>query len=466
MMASTNTKMMNVDLESGFSFPSTISKPPPTQDTKVPLSTTSDDIQKPITCCSHSGKRLIAISALVLSALLVGMIVATVVIFSLGMHHDREIHIDEGRHNTTGGHHHRHHLNHTRPTTTTEEDVKDDAPENKYWYWFYPSSSDDSYSSWYYYWSSNPDQPPSNPGQPPSNPGQPPSNPGQPPSNPGQPPATQPPPVQPGSGLTWVGLESICGRGNASPDIRIVNGDTVANEKVWPWAPYLSTSNGQFFCGAELISPRWAVTAAHCVEGIAPTTPLRLTFGQLDQNAPPSPTRVEVTTTNIISHPNYNSGTTNNDIALLRLATPVDITPVCVNSNVFEHTAFQSTETIPNPCYVVGWGATSSGGPSPGTLQQVASPLVSNQRCDAAYGGITEQMICTDTNNNSGSCQGDSGGPMMCRKTSGTASGDVWELVGITSFGIGCANPAYPDVLARVSKLYSWIRSEMGETNL
>ncbi|XP_072017215.1 chymotrypsin-like protease CTRL-1 [Amphiura filiformis] len=392
MMTSTNTTMMNVDLESGFSFPSTISKPPPTQDTKVPLSTTPDDIEKPITCCSHSGKRLIAISALVLSALLVGMIVATVVTFSLGMHR---------RHITTGVHHYHHHQNHV--TNTTEEDVNNDAP----------------------------------------------------------------PPVQSGSGLTWVELQSTSGRGNISPsDTRIVNGDTVANEAVWPWAAYLSTLNGEYFCGATLISPQWAVTAAHCVEGIAATTPLNLTFGQLDQNAPPSNTRVEVTTTNIISHPDYNSVTTNNDIALLKLGTSVDITPVCVNSNVLEQPTFRSTATNPNPCYVVGWGETSSGGPSSGTLQQVASQLVSNAICKAAYGAsyITDQMICTDTSNNSGSCQGDSGGPLMCRKSTSivTGNGDAWELVGITSYKLlGCANPAYPDVLARVSQFHSWIQSKI-----
>jgi len=49
-------------------------------------------------------------------------------------------------------------------------------------------------------------------------------------------------------------------------------------------------------------------------------------------------------------------------------------------------------------------------------------------------------------------CQGDSGGPLMMF----TASGQ-WELVGVTSYGIGCAEASYSGVYTRVAAYQNWI---------
>ena len=68
------------------------------------------------------------------------------------------------------------------------------------------------------------------------------------------------------TGISWEELQSQCGQSSLDIRARIVNGHDVADLTVWPWAGYLSTFYyDDFFCGAELISPQWAVTAAHCV---------------------------------------------------------------------------------------------------------------------------------------------------------------------------------------------------------
>ena len=54
-------------------------------------------------------------------------------------------------------------------------------------------------------------------------------------------------------------------------------------------------------------------------------------------------------------------------------------------------------------------------------------------------------------------CQGDSGGPIMMYTTS-----QQWVLVGVTSYGIGCARADYAGVYTRVAAYQSWIATTTG----
>lgn len=56
--------------------------------------------------------------------------------------------------------------------------------------------------------------------------------------------------------------------------------------------------------------------------------------------------------------------------------------------------------------------------------------------------------------------QGDSGGPLQCRRPDG-----VWQLVGVTSFGSGCARPGYPDVYTEIQHYLNWINSTIDANN-
>jgi trypsin len=106
---------------------------------------------------------------------------------------------------------------------------------------------------------------------------------------------------------------------------------------------------------------------------------------------------------------------------------------------------------------VSGWGTLSSGSSSlPTQLQAVTVNIVSSSECSSAYssyGGITDRMICAAVSGGGkDACQGDSGGPLVVGE----------DLVGIVSWGVGCAEPNYPGVYSNVATLRDFITTETG----
>ena len=105
---------------------------------------------------------------------------------------------------------------------------------------------------------------------------------------------------------------------------------------------------------------------------------------------------------------------------------------------------------------VTGWGALKLGGQSPSQLQQVQVYIVDQEECSNIYrsfGGVSERMICAGVSKgDKDSCQGDSGGPLVSNG----------QLVGIVSWGVGCAAQGYPGVYSNVANLKNWVNSITG----
>ncbi|CAK6964254.1 uncharacterized protein LOC122971898, partial [Scomber scombrus] len=248
-----------------------------------------------------------------------------------------------------------------------------------------------------------------------------------------------------------VSSMSMCG---ITPlNIRIVGGED-APAGSWPWQVSLQRF-GSHVCGGSLINSEWVMSAAHCFSSTN-TNRWQVSLGRQNLQGT-NPNEVTRTVARIILHPNYDSNTNNNDIALLKLSSPVKFTdyirPVCLaaSSSVFNN----GTDS-----WVTGWGAVKEGVslPFPETLQEVEVPVLGNRQCNClnGVGTVTDNMICAGVlAGGKDSCQGDSGGPMVNKQ------GDVWVQSGIVSFGFGCARPNLPGVYSRVSSYTYWINSHI-----
>merc|ERR1712004_557560 len=82
-------------------------------------------------------------------------------------------------------------------------------------------------------------------------------------------------------------------------------------------------------------------------------------------------------------------------------------------------------------------------------LHEVDVTVTTNKLCRKLVGGITKNMLCA-AEDGKDSCQGDSGGPLV------TLENGQHALIGVVSWGYGCAEPDSPGVYARVTAQMSW----------
>ncbi|KAG0415022.1 hypothetical protein HPB47_007827 [Ixodes persulcatus] len=94
-------------------------------------------------------------------------------------------------------------------------------------------------------------------------------------------------------------------------------------------------------------------------------------------------------------------------------------------------------------------------------MQKVSVPIITNKECETMYrkAGFIEDIpnifICAGlAKGGKDSCEGDSGGPLVLKDP----NTGQWSLIGIISWGIGCALPNQPGVYTRITHFAEWIR--------
>ena len=249
-----------------------------------------------------------------------------------------------------------------------------------------------------------------------------------------------------------------CSAGESSPSAASaaateheIVGGTVAQAGTWPGtvAVYIDGAQG---CGGTLVAPKWVVTAGHCVSSpssenggfdkiVAKKHKLSASGGE------------SINVKKAYRHPDFDSSTMDNDIALLELEEESTETPVkFLQAGDVAKTLVEDAKLT-----VVGWGTTSEGSYSTSDdLRQVDVPFITNDTCKgfSQYEDLVDNQFCAGyTTSGKDSCQGDSGGPIYVKVGSETFQ------AGLVSWGIGCGRAEQPGVYTRVTSYIDWLKT-------
>ncbi|XP_072140039.1 trypsin-7-like isoform X1 [Mobula birostris] len=241
----------------------------------------------------------------------------------------------------------------------------------------------------------------------------------------------------------------VCAQCERSGTGRIVGGmDAIIDE--WPWQVSLQYKN-HHLCGGSIITSWWVITAAHCFpEEYQQIANWKVFAGSEHLHSGGSTFSVK----NIITHGSYNRLTSDYDIALVKLRSPLpytdNIRPVCLpNSNI---------PAQKNMAWVTGWGYRKEFGEVSPILQKANITIINRDICNQRQyyaGRITTRMLCAGyLTGKVDACQGDSGGPLVYQYKH-------WQLVGIVSWGTGCARIGRPGVYTNVTVLLNWVYNVM-----
>ncbi|EDS44379.1 tryptase-2 [Culex quinquefasciatus] len=236
---------------------------------------------------------------------------------------------------------------------------------------------------------------------------------------------------------------------------KVINGKT-AETGQFPWQVSIRAAldRSVTVCGGSLIAPQWILTAAHCAKDY---TGFQIGFGSNLLNVP----RLTMSAVSKIVHPEFDPVRLNNDVAVIKLPSPVpfswEISPIQLPPLSYASKTFQNAAGV-----VSGFGRTSDASQSISALLKYETlRIISNAECSTVYGTsvIRNSTMCAvgweRTNQNV--CQGDSGGPLVIEENG------TYLQIGVVSFvsNRGCST-GDPSGYIRTASYLEWIAQQTG----
>ncbi|XP_022619700.1 coagulation factor X-like [Seriola dumerili] len=230
---------------------------------------------------------------------------------------------------------------------------------------------------------------------------------------------------------------------------RIVNGQDCPPGEC-PWQALLLNEDNTGFCGGTILNEYIILTAAHCLNQ---SRYMYIKLGEFDTLVDHGNEATHFVET-LVAHKNYRPDTYHNDIALIKLTSPIKfsrfILPACIPQPEFaEKVLMRQQDGL-----VSGFGRLGEGRQASTILQRLTVPYVDRHTCiESTQLRISARMFCAGYKLEAkDACQGDSGGPHVTRYS------DTYFVTGIVSWGEGCARKGKYGIYTQVSKFIPWIR--------
>ncbi|XP_063697688.1 chymotrypsin-2-like [Culicoides brevitarsis] len=201
------------------------------------------------------------------------------------------------------------------------------------------------------------------------------------------------------------------------------------------------------FCGGTLVSRNYVLTAASCLVNV-PRASVLLGASNINNASD------IIDAAELIPHPLYDSGADRNDIGLIKLVRPADLSDFVKVIDLPKWS--QRKKSFSDvPVTTFGWGSRGKRGEKVPveTLHAVKETVIKNLSCKTKYPAyITSSNICTGSSGTP--CTGDEGGAMYMIDEGKPVAIGVFSY----QFSMGCTW-GWPPVYARITSYLEWIQS-------